>query len=730
MNKKLKFVYGYVLAIASLMFISYVMFMGITYLTGGHMQKAATITAVATVALALGCIGLQRIKGTADHFKRNITIERAFLPVFASLCVASFIPFSHFWTVRAQNDEIVTLFQESLTASKTMFDEYEEYAQQRITDYKNSLNQSLRSGKQAALGFKANTLGKVSGGDTIMRNNMVKSLQLQLLPANNDSVRNEAMEWLDKAGNGTTVWNVFLLGNIKKIQDAVTAWHQSMVGAASERLSNETARQDEKANGYLGEQYQAAIEKLQQLSERYQKMQFPKPIAWLAGIICFLLLFLPYLLQERHTKSRETLTGGIGRQTPSDTDHDYDNVHHIVLYNEVSIPKGRTASQGMTRHDLLRDQLTESDEPYQMIQTLMDNQEMSIEELLQLLHQDCNLLDAATVKRCIDAGLFTKEQLVEANEYVDGFVDMLGTPMRDVLPVDKHIETLDGLSTEFYFWGIPSSGKTCAIGVVINAAQEGSVADSVKVLGDCQGYDYLSELMSIFTGNRECCVLPGRTPVDANFAMRLNMTDYKGQVHPVTLIDMAGELFCYLYWKENNLTQHFTRQHEKAFESFNNILVGNKTNSRKFHFFIIEYGAEKKKYKGQTQDEYLTCGLRYLEQAGVLRDATDGICIIVTKYDHVFTRIQEGEDINNHLSDFLYRNYGGFLTLLRQYCKKYEIAGGFMPDPVPFCIGEVCFKNYCRISTEYAKDIVKIILRESKGFSKGRLARLEEKLRQ
>ena len=102
---------------------------------------------------------------------------------------------------------------------------------------------------------------------------------------------------------------------------------------------------------------------------------------------------------------------------------------------------------------------------------------------------------------------------------------------------------------------------------------------------------------------------------------------------------------------------------------------------------------------------------------------------IVTKYDHLFTRISEDEDINNHLSAYLYRNYGGFIRLLRQCCKKYDIAGGIMPDPVPFCIGDVCFKNYCRINTDYAKDIVKIIMRESVGFRRDTLAHIEDQLR-
>ena len=183
MNKKLKFAYGYVLAFASLMIIGYVMFMGLTYLTGGDMMRAAIVTGVFVILLALGCISLQRVKATADHFRRNVGIERVLLPLYAVLCVVAFVPFSHFWTVRAHNDEIVSAFQEAVTASKTMFDEYDDYARQRIDTYRSSLRKSLRSGKQASRGFKANTLGKVSGGDTIMLNNMVRTLQLQLLPA-------------------------------------------------------------------------------------------------------------------------------------------------------------------------------------------------------------------------------------------------------------------------------------------------------------------------------------------------------------------------------------------------------------------------------------------------------------------------------------------------------------------------------------------------------------------
>jgi hypothetical protein len=49
-----------------------------------------------------------------------------------------------------------------------------------------------------------------------------------------------------------------------------------------------------------------------------------------------------------------------------------------------------------------------------------------------------------------------------------------------------------------------------------------------------------------------------------------------------------------------------------------------------------------------------------------------------------------------------------------------------MPGPIPFDIGEVCFNNYCHISTARARDVVKVMLAKSKGFRKGWKGKVEQ----
>lgn len=724
MNEKLKFAYGYVLAVISLIIITYITFVGMLYLTGGRMLPTLLITITLILLLTASCIGLQRLKATDHRFSRHIIWERILLPAMIVLCLVAMIPFSHFFTIHKHESEITCEFTAMLDESKKMLDEYSDYAKNRVRKYNISLKSALNKNNKKAIIGNNSFYDKVP--NDILRDNLINIMEMQLC-VSEDSLRQGASAWLDDARKGITVWNVFLLGNVNKIREAIDLWHNQMEESSSRLFPGEVAKKNQNV-AYASAHIQQIHQHLDNIDKICTKPSFPSPLALLTGCICMALLFLPYYLQQRHTRSRVSLWGK-GHKRPADPDQDYDSIHHITLINEVSIPRGMIEHQPLSRLDQLREYITDSERQYDVVVDLLNDGSLTTDELLQLLHQDCNLLDAATVSQCLENGVFTREQLLEGHEYLEGFVNMLGTPLTDLLPLNKHIEYLDEGCTEFYFWGIPSSGKTCALGVVFNAAMENTVITDLTVNGDCQGYDYMLELMNVFRGRDTYCVLPGRTPVDTNYAIRLNLTDHHNHVHPVTLIDMAGELFCYLYWRYNGITDNLNIHHETAFQAFENILQGNRTSNRKFHFFIIEYGTEKKQYKGFTQDEYLTFGLKYLEETGVLRDATDGVCVIVTKYDHLFTRIGEDEDINNHLSAYLYRNYGGFLRLLNQYCKKYDIANGKLPDPVPFCIGDVCFKNYCRINTDYAKDILKIIMRESVGFRRDPLARVEEQLR-
>ncbi len=361
-------------------------------------------------------------------------------------------------------------------------------------------------------------------------------------------------------------------------------------------------------------------------------------------------------------------------------------------------------------------QVEKEDDPFVYIQRKITEGSISSEDLKNMICDNRNLLDAGTVKQCVDNGLLDANALVEGG--IDRkFVERLGTIPEDVLPQSGRIESIPGPTTEVYFWGIPSSGKTCALGTILAAARGGTVAKCMKV-EDCQGSLYQMKLSQIFKREDFYCTLPGRTPVDTNFAIRTVIEDWDKTDHSITLIDMAGELFCSILWQKHGLADNVNQNHMTALEEFKNMLVTNKSSNPKYHFFIIEYGEGEKKYKGFDQDTYLEYGIRFLNDNGVLADANNGLFVIVTKTDLVRRDIGEDEDANQYLIDFLNERYPNFFAQLQSYCERSGIWGGNFPPPIPFDIGEVCFKNFCQVKTERAKSIVQILLSPPQQVSK------------
>ena len=90
------------------------------------------------------------------------------------------------------------------------------------------------------------------------------------------------------------------------------------------------------------------------------------------------------------------------------------------------------------------------DDPFLYIKESIGNGTLSKADLEQLICDNRNLLDAGTVKQCVDEGLMDAEALVDGG--IDrNFLDRLGTIPEDVLPQSGRIESIPGPTTEVYF---------------------------------------------------------------------------------------------------------------------------------------------------------------------------------------------------------------------------------------------------------------------------------------
>ena len=219
------------------------------------------------------------------------------------------LPFYHFGTVQTRDNEIVGNFTNAITASKQMFSDYDSYSKERLNNYEHMLervinNQSIRPAEFASCGF-------TRGSEQIQKRNMVEALQLQLISENYDSLKTEALKWIETSSDGASTWNVFLLGNTKEIKKAIHVWNRQLVDFSNHKMNNE------EFNGYnkiknFGEMTMSldAVDKgLDTLTDKFTKTSFPPIIFILFSIILYFALLFPYFLQRRHTKNCFSLLG-------------------------------------------------------------------------------------------------------------------------------------------------------------------------------------------------------------------------------------------------------------------------------------------------------------------------------------------------------------------------------------------------------------------------------------
>lgn len=285
-NETLKFSWGHIIAFVALIIISYVSFMGITYLTDGDFQTAILGFIIIDILLMFFFLAPQLLKATERKFHRRIWIERVVLFLSPIAFVILMIPYAHFWTVFKNRGDIESTFNESINSTKGMFDSYEAYANNRIVEYDKLLVKS-----------------KVK---EVQRKNKVEALRLQLVDENYNNLKQSAIEWIDGASDAT-VWNVFMIGNILEIENALNAWNADLNEFSSKLMVDEP--DTVKAFTSSDSSVLVAKENLNSLGSIYTEKESPSIIAISSGFVLLLFLLFPYVIQGRHTKSTYRILG-------------------------------------------------------------------------------------------------------------------------------------------------------------------------------------------------------------------------------------------------------------------------------------------------------------------------------------------------------------------------------------------------------------------------------------
>ena len=259
--------------------------------------------------------------------------------------------------------------------------------------------------------------------------------------------------------------------------------------------------------------------------------------------------------------------------------------------------------------------------------------------------------------------------------------------------------------TEVYFWGIPGSGKTCALAAVLSTANRKGFLQIARG----PGYDYAVRLGNIFS--QKISFLPAASPVDTTQYLPFSLKKpNEKHSRSVSLIELSGEIFQCFYNKISGKPLP-SQQHEDTFNSLIRFLNGG---NRKIHFFFIDYNAENKPdADGRCQSDYLAAAATFFNdsQNNIFNKTTDAIYIVLTKSD--LLTCDKNERVNLVKEHLQNNNFLSFVNSLRDRCVENSI-NGIRILGTPFALGKVYFQQICEFDPETADNIIDILMRRIK----------------
>jgi hypothetical protein len=344
----------------------------------------------------------------------------------------------------------------------------------------------------------------------------------------------------------------------------------------------------------------------------------------------------------------------------------------------------------------------EANDKIQSLTQQLNKTEKLKEEILTKLIKETNSCTPEMVNKSLSEGIITRDDLYQC--IPRDIIDRLDNINPPTIEFGETPASIPEGYTEVYFWGIPGSGKTCALAAVLHTAEKMGLLEIA--LGP--GYGYMLSLKNIFTNEDKPALLPASTPTKNIQYLPFSLKEAKEEyARSVSLIELSGEIFnCFLLQNENR--EFISSDQENTFNSLISFLEGS---NRKIHFFFIDY--EKKNTvdpANRTQADYLNAAATFFnnQKNDFFGKTTDSIYIVITKSDYMDCKKEERKDnIKSYLNDNIFM---GFVNSLKSKCKTNDINGKKLLG-IPFSLGKVYFTQLCLFDDTTSRNVLDILMR-------------------
>jgi len=323
-----------------------------------------------------------------------------------------------------------------------------------------------------------------------------------------------------------------------------------------------------------------------------------------------------------------------------------------------------------------------------------------------------NKLGEEKLRRVCDAIGIDYNVVINYDEPPLNFSDIIPTKATDI-PEEY---------TDVFFWGIPSSGKTCALSAILNTISKKYSMDAPPKKKF--GTKYRDSLIELFTNDTG--YLPSNTNLDRTQYMPFRIKKRgKGELYRnISFFELSGEIFRFIYdiinenvsteiinnsTDEEYLTEAQKKENQKrtAFKTLNLLL---NSDNQKIHFFFIDYSQATDPEKRQEQAKYLNAAATYFrDKNDIFKKKTDAVYIVVTKADEI--KDKNGNSVSDEekgrlAKKFLSENFGNFMDVIETRCDRDCVS---LRKKI-FSIGDVYFSKICKINRKYSSVIIDELL--------------------
>lgn len=307
-----KFSLADVLSVLAALAFGFVCFMGANFLNIDkdvvwgmpHTMGCIIMAIVCSVLLFSTAYGAKLLKRTSRNFKSAFILEVLMLVLFllfAWFFASIYSPFTHFFTVTAQKEEIRKNLQEGIEQAEKMFADYETYAETRVDLYSKELDKVVRAERINSKRFENFGFlptNKVSG--EIQIDNKMFTVRADLFPTNysdtinNNGIKEVATEWLNTAKNRTRGWKpIGIVRVVNEIESNSTNWRDTLVALSEVRQLGEDDGNTDDFNYNLS---------FSDVKKYFTQLESPKPTSTGIAFLVYFLMLLSWVVTKRSTK--------------------------------------------------------------------------------------------------------------------------------------------------------------------------------------------------------------------------------------------------------------------------------------------------------------------------------------------------------------------------------------------------------------------------------------------